>query len=131
MDKGQSGVEFLIYSGLLLLIFSGVVLVVGGRQEMMYKERVSMDAKALSNLLASKVNNAVSVGDGYSHNFSTPRYLHNGENYSILINPKYQKVYVIWKNNYYSSPIVTSNITGNFSYGENRIENKGGGVRIE
>jgi len=128
--KGQIAVEFIFYVGIILAILMTVVFVFGSKSKAIYTDKVSMDMQKISELLAEEINIAVSVGDGYSHEFFVPQKAYNGEIYSVIIKPEYYRVYAEWKNFTYSSSVVTSNITGNFHAGKNKISNSNGVVYI-
>lgn len=128
--KGQAAVEFIFYVGIMLLMLSAAIFIFGGKSQSMYRDRVSIDMQAMSELLAAEINIAVSVGDGYYHEFTIPENLYNGESYSINISQQYYQVYIFWKDSQYSTPVYTSRISGNFSKGLNRISNINGVVYI-
>jgi hypothetical protein len=131
MKKSQVSLELIIYVSIMLIMFGIAIITANNRQQNIHNERVFADAKNLLNEIATEIDIAVAVGNGYSDEFSLPEMLADGANYSININKQYQIVYIEWLDKNYSLPIVTSNINGSVSKGKNKISNGGGMITIE
>jgi hypothetical protein len=131
--KGQIAIEYIVFIGILLLLLVVVMVVVSVQEKNALRERVIDDAKRIALMVTNEINVAVNIGDGYSHNFSIPYKLRGGVDYDIYTS--YQRLYVNWSESgntrEYSIPLITSNINGAFSKGENKIKNINGLIEIE
>lgn len=128
MKKGQVSLEFMVFFGLLLLITtvaSGIAL---SSTNQINNENTARDAKTITRLVATEINIAYEVGDGYSHNFTINPVLMDGSGYNITV--LNQTVYLSWRGGTYLTPVLTYNVAGNFTKGRNLIRNIGGVLNV-
>jgi uncharacterized protein (UPF0333 family) len=122
--KAQISSEFIAYAAILLVIMSFAVYFAVVTSSDLQVESVNTDAKRLAAQMASEINTAVSVGDGYSRSFSVPDYLYGNTDYTMVV--MQQRVYIFWNQRSYSLPVLAGNVTGSPVKGQNHISNTGG-----
>ena len=122
--KAQISAEFMFYISILLIImsFATFFAIVTGND--LRTESINTDAKRLAAAVATEINTAVEVGDGYSRNFFLPQTVYGSINYTIDI--LYQRVYIYWEGRSYSLPVLAYNITGSPAKGYTTIRNSNG-----
>ena len=128
--KAQASVELIVYVSIMLVIFGVAAVSAGSKQKEIYDERVFAEARNIINSAATEIDEAVSVGDGYSHVFAMPDKILGEVNYTVGIDQYYQNVYIEWSGKNYSLPL-TSNVNGSFFKGDDKIYNRGGVITIE
>ncbi|RLG19247.1 hypothetical protein DRN67_03230 [Candidatus Micrarchaeota archaeon] len=131
--KGQSSIELVTYLAIGILITILFLLVLQPYERDIITERKAILAKEMLWRVTAELNGAASVGDGYSRLFTLPNSLSDGTNYSIRIDSEYQVVQIFWGDSEgaYGLPIATSNVTGSFVIGVNRITNSDGLITVE
>ena len=74
--KAQISEEFIIYVGVLVLImaFAAYFAIVTAKD--IRTEGINTDAKLITASVATEINTAFEVGDGYSRKFFLPHFLH-------------------------------------------------------
>jgi hypothetical protein len=130
MRKAQAGVELLLLVGLLAIVFIYFIAVVGDRQRIAVEDRISMGGNAVCDQLATEINIASKIGDGYSRLFTLPQKLYNFANYTMRMHPGSQRVEVNWRGESCIRAIFTSNVTGTPQHGDNIIRNAGGMIQL-
>lgn len=86
------------------------------------------DAQTISDQIASEINLALKVGDGYSRVFFLPEKISNSLDYEV--NVEDYRVVIKWKSGSTQSVILTKNITGQIVKGKNLIKNIGGIIYV-
>lgn len=129
--KGQTAVEMIIYIGFMMLILTVAMVSIVDREIILRQERIGMDSKAVAETVASEINIALSVGNGYSHSFYLPDTLFGEVNYTIYIESNAQRVVIDWEDRSTFLPILTASVTGDPKKGYNKIINQGGVITIE
>jgi uncharacterized protein (UPF0333 family) len=127
--RGQISLEFMVFIGILLLITSLASYIAVTNYTSIFDENVDRDARTVVAALATEINIASEIGDGYSHNFSLPVSLYGGINYSISVYE--QRAYITWINNTYSLPLLSYNTTGVVKKTNNMIRNTRGVIIID
>ncbi|MBU1197068.1 hypothetical protein KJ765_01000 [Candidatus Micrarchaeota archaeon] len=114
---------------ILLMVFLWVSF---ERNNEVLRARSLVEGERIGQLLAAHINTAVSVGDGYSANFTIPSHL-DGETYAVTGFPDEQRVVVIWgtENFSYSAPVSTTNFNLNIAGYSVQVRNEGGVVYLE
>ncbi|MEM0475443.1 MAG: hypothetical protein QW343_01485 [Candidatus Norongarragalinales archaeon] len=127
MPRGQAGVEFMTIVGLLgLMLLIVFAISFNQRGEVAIQSSVYY-GWSLCQQIASEVNTAVGVGDGFERIFYLPLDV-NGEKYSISIAPSEQAVFVSWAGYSCRAPLVTSQLTGSLQPGANKVKNNNGSI---
>jgi len=129
---GQSSIELITYISLGLIITLLFLAAVLPYENSIKAERKSVLGKELLWRVTAELNGAASVGNGYERTFALPQLLGDGTNYTLRIDAARQLVRIWWGEGEggYGLPVITSNITGSFSYGANRITNSNGLVTV-
>ncbi len=121
---GQASIEFMAY--VIILLF--VLAVAGGiavkTSADILEERTNADAKRMATRLATEINIAVEIGDGYSKTITLPDTLEGSINYTI--NTAQQRIFVSWNERNYSLPVIAPSIIGAPLKGTNTIKNING-----
>lgn len=122
--KAQVSTEFILYAAILVFIlaFAAYFAVVTAGD--IRTEGVNTDAKRVAAIIATEINTAVEVGDGYSRRFFLPQTLYSDTNYTVSIDA--QRVYVLWNSRSYSLPVLAGNTTGVPAKGYNTLKNVNG-----
>lgn len=113
---------------ILLIFLVFFILIIAQEQKANAGELSGIDAARVCEIVGTEVNTAVAVGEGYSREFFLPEYVYPSSNYSIQIIG--ERVWVDWGNGFCNYPILSSNVTGNFSTGVNLIRNTGQAVVV-
>ena len=129
--KGQTAVEMIIYISFVMLMLAVAMISIADREDVLYESRIGISSKTVAESVASEINIALSVGDGYSNSFSLPTTLLGGINYTIDLDKESQRVYIEWRNRTLFFPILTSEVTGNPKKGNNTIRNENGAIIFE
>lgn len=124
--KAQASAEFMAYVVMLLVVLLVAAFIAINTTEDVRTESANNDAKRIAYVVASEINMANEIGDGYTRRFFIPEQLKNGENFSL--NVASQRITVSWSNANYSLPLTASNITGSPIKGYNTMKNIGGVV---
>jgi hypothetical protein len=124
---GQAGVEFMT-----IVAFLGLMLAVVYAVTFMQQSEVTTQSSVVSGWnicqqIASEINTAVSVGDGYERAFLLPLDV-NGEAYAVSITPVEQAVFVSWGAYSCRAPFVTSQVSGTPHAGANKVKNNNGAI---
>jgi hypothetical protein len=126
--KAQSGIELAVFFSFMMLIFIILSIEASTRMQIIQRNRADLEAERAGGLVATHINNAVSIGDGYSAKFYLPQSLTNS-NYFLNISAQTQRLEIIYGDNFTKGfPMLTSNITGLPKAGLNIINNTKGGI---
>jgi len=131
--KGQSAIELITYLVIGLLITMVFLASIGPYEQNVMLERKAILGREILWKVAAELNGAASVGDGYERIMVLPGIMRDGSNYSIELDVEYQVVRIFWGEGGggYGLPIITSNVTGSFQPGVNRITNSDGVILVE
>lgn len=127
--KAQISTEFMVYIGILLIIMSFAAFFAIRTSTDLRMESINTDAKRVAGIVATEINTAVEVGDGYSRTFFLPPQAYGNTNYTLDI--LFQRVYIFWEGRSYSLPVLAENITGVPIKGYNTIRNRDGVIIFE
>jgi uncharacterized protein (UPF0333 family) len=127
--RGQISLEFMIFISILLLITAVASFVAVTSYNSAFDENVDRDARTVVGTLATEINIAAEIGDGYSRNFSMPGTLYGYVNYNISVYG--QRAYIDWMNNRYSLPLLSYNVSGLVKKGGNMVRNINGVINID
>ena len=122
--------EFLVFVGIILVFFVFFFGIIGGKTREINEATLFNDAQNIVDEIADEINIAARF-EGYYREFSVPETLINGYNYSIVFHKDLRLLELKWNSSSVMSPLVTENITGNISYGYNKIRNEDGVIVIE
>jgi hypothetical protein len=127
--NAQVSVEFMIYVVILLaiLVFAAGIAINTGND--ILNERIGADAKRVASSLATEINVAVEVGDGYTRMISIPETLAESINYTISLGM--HRVVISWSDKSYSLPVIAANITELPRKGDIIIYNRNGVIGFE
>jgi len=124
-EKGQAGLEMMAFVAFILLAFSVAYLSLTSKTISAMESKANEDARRISDRVASEINTAVAEGSGYSKRFRLPDRIQSS-NYTIFV--ERGAVFVDWQGRSVASNVIVNNITGNFTYGWNAIENMEGSI---
>ncbi len=127
--KAQISTEFLAYTAILvvIMVFAMFFAITTGNEAR--TEGINIDAKRIAGIVATEINTAVEVGDGYSHRFFLPQTLRSETNYTLQL--MQQRVYIFWNGRSYSLPVLAGNVTGIPASGYNIVRNINGAIKFE
>lgn len=128
--KAEVSMEFLVFVGIILVFFVFFFGIIGGKTREINEATLFNDAQNIVDEIADEINIAARF-EGYYREFSVPETLINGYNYSIVFHKDLRLLELKWNSSSVMSPLVTENITGNISYGYNKIRNEDGVIVIE
>lgn len=129
--KAQISLEVLTYLIIMTVMLTIVTFVALEKSQAIYSEKINMDARRVLKLAAIEINTAVSIGDGYENAFSLPQQLYGQRDYTITVDPDYQRIYISWDGGSHIVPVLTNNITGTINNGVNVIKNEAGLIKLE
>lgn len=126
--KSQVSVEFLILVSLLLVIL--VVVLIGGYSfsSLTNDLRIEREAKKLSDSIASEINLAIRIGDGYKREFFVDTSFAGITDFSIEVGN--YSVFIKWYRGETSSSILVPRIEGEIKKGRNTLENRNGEIYV-
>jgi hypothetical protein len=125
--KAQVAIEFMIIFGMFLAATIVISLAVWNNVASEDKSYIEFEAGRIIGLSSSSINTAYLEGDGFSITLALPDKI-GLLNYTMQLDGN-----TIWLhalNTSYSRRLLTNNITGSFSKGQNRIKNVNGTVVI-
>jgi uncharacterized membrane protein (Fun14 family) len=125
--------EFLVVLTFIMLIFLFLFTVISQRRDQLLSINRLLSAKETADSVAWNINEAFIAGYGTKKSIYLPNTLADNTNFSLKIIPKSRVVEIRWQQTQYLSPIVTSNITGNLTLAQGRlnITNSGGKIILE
>lgn len=129
--KAQISLEVLTYLIIMVVILGVVIYVALDKTSAIHDEKINTNARSVLKLVAIEINTAVSIGSGYENTFRIPEYLYGRTDYTITLDPDYQRIYISWSDGFDIVPILTSNITGAVNKGLNSIKNEDGLIKFE
>ncbi len=122
--KAQSGLELMMLISYSMLAFSVVYIVILQNSAVTIKEKRSIESLKLTEVIAYEIDIATSIGTGYSKNVTFPDTI-LGETYNVII---INNLAIVNSSQSYTTPMITSNITGTIKPGYNIIENRDGQI---
>jgi hypothetical protein len=129
-QKAEVSVEFMIFVGILFVFFIFFFGIIGVKTRDINESTIFTDAQSVADKIADEINIAVRF-EGYFREFYIPEKLVNGNIYSVVFHKGLRLVEVKWNGKSVMSSLVTENISGNISFGNNRIRNEEGVIVIE
>ncbi len=130
--KSQVSIELIMVLSVVLIIFTLLIVSINKRYEQYIYERRYLDAKSQAEKFAGTINMIHLSGQGSSTRILMPHSLEDGSPYNISLSA--MAVNIEWPGKttirHYSTPLITSNISGNFSY-DSLINFTSGGIVIE
>ncbi len=130
LSKSQVTIEMIliiIFLIIFLTAFAGVVYYHLGH---VYTESIDFEAKRIGNEVAGQINLALEEGDGYRKSYFLQEKI-QGLDYNITIDSVNGRIEIEINGNTYFFPILTRNVSGNFSKGKNTIRNENGLIIVE
>ena len=130
--KAQISVDFIIIISIALIVFLYLFSIIDKRNDELYSTRTSLYAKSVSDTLAFNINSVFLAGNGFKKNILLQNKLKDDTGYNLNIYPTEHLIKIAWNNRQYSSPILTSSISGDLSLlpGEYEIANINGVITI-
>ena len=126
-SKGQTGLEFLVISGVALFLLTSFFIVINLGVEEKQKERELLLMKGIGFSIADEIKIAFESSEGYSREFNVPEKI-NGKDYEIVKLEHNTTIYLYTENNFASFSI--KEIQGKIEKGVNKIEKKDGVVQL-
>lgn len=130
-ERAQAAVEFMAITALLGLMLLVIYFISFNQGSQTRLKKEWMDGFAVCEAVAAEINNAVTIGDGYSHKFFLPYYVGETTNYSIAFVPVEQAIEVSWGNYQCRLLVLSSSVSGTPRQGENLVKNEDGVVVFE
>ncbi len=130
--KAQISVDFIIVISIALIIFLYLFTAADKRSDELYSKTTSLYARSVSDQLASNINSVYLAGYGFKKTVLLQETLKDNSNYNINIYPVEHLIKISWNNRQYSSPVLTSSISGTLSSlkGEYEIANIDGVITL-
>lgn len=123
--KGEVNIEFVVFMGIMLIILGVVSIAALNASQGVSADNEVSDARKITYQIASEINFAAEIGDGYRHQFDLPNFIYTGKNYSIAFDePGFVAVH--WSDRQYSLPILAGQVSGTITNGTNVISNVNG-----
>lgn len=125
--KAQVALEFIIIFGVFLAATIIISLAVWNNMTSEEKSYIDFEANRIVNMAASRVNTAYLEGDGFSITLAMPEKIGLSD-YETQFDGN-----ILWlhmMNVSYSRKLLTPNVTGTLSSGQNKIENINGVIVI-
>jgi len=130
LRKSEVSTEFMVFFGILLLFFVFFVGIMGVNNNDIDESTILANAGNILDTVTSEINTASRI-QGYYREFFIPEKLSNGEDYNITYDTNLRMVKIEWdQGKTIIGNIITNNVTGNVTPGNNRIKNIDGGVNI-
>lgn len=139
--KSQMSTELVIISIAVLSLFVTMFAIVDYRNTEIMSMKQYLDAKDVADTISWNLNEIYLSGFGAKRFMYVVNSTSDGTPLNIVIYPKNRLVKVEWKERFYSSPLITSrlsgNISGNLSYnislqfGRLNISNQLGEILLE
>jgi hypothetical protein len=128
--KAEASIEFMVFFGIIMVFFVFFLGIIGNNNNDIRTSTVFASAGNVLNVVVDEINTASRI-QGYHREFVMPDVLSDEEPYNVTYNTSLRIVRVAWGGGYnVIGNIITSNVTGSFKSGYNRIENTQGGVVI-
>jgi hypothetical protein len=126
--KGQAGIEFLFFVGILVLIFTFVIWNSSSLQNQLNGVKMNVEAKNFCDKIAFEINSAVRSGNGYNRKFYVEKEFFGVSDFRISTGN--YSVFIDWNKGSIGSSIIIKNITGGINKGFNFIENREGEIYV-
>ncbi len=127
--KGEINEEFMVYTGVMMFILAVVSFATLSATQGISADNEVADARRVAFLLASEMNLASEIGDGYMHSFELPNLLYGAINYSVAFDEA-RFISIHWYNKTYSLPVLAQNTSGTVKTGRNIISNVNGVIQF-
>ena len=126
--KAQIAFEYMFIFGIMIAALIPGVWFTWTRSFEISQETVRMEAENLLEKVAGKIDTTWLEGEGFSTNITIPMTIANVY-YSLNITSNYVVLELLEKD--YAKPILTQNVTGNFTIGRvNTLHNMGDSILI-
>lgn len=133
--KSQVSIDFIIVTSAMMLVFLFLLTVIDHRSTELSGITTRLSAKEVADNLAWNINEAFISGYGSKKSIFVPESLYDQTNFNLTVIPRARLVQITWGTGtqQYTSPLVTSNITGNLTLvqGMLNITNDEGTIKIE
>ena len=127
--KAQVSNEFLIFVLILVIIISIFSSSSLSFKNQLTNIRIQTEAKRLADYVASEINLAAEVGEGYERRFYVENSFAGITEFSIEVSN--YSLFLEWRGGTIYSPLVVPLIHGKIKKGWNTIRNVGGEVYVE
>ena len=130
---GQASMEYILVMGIVMLIFMVVLMVIYEKNSEIVQTKIFLEAKVVTNSIATNINTISVQGDGYYKYFTIPEKLYGETDYNITL--YINSVELRWGDSpdyYYtwSKSLITANVNGSVNKGLNKVINCDGTVYI-
>ncbi|MDI6798519.1 MAG: hypothetical protein QMD12_00770 [Candidatus Aenigmarchaeota archaeon] len=129
-SKAQITIEFVLILMTLLIFLTFFAHAVYLQLSQTYEKSIELETERIGNEVASQINTAYESGSGYSKKYTLPDKLMNLD-YNVSVNSAQGRIEISVRGAVSFFPIVTRNVSGNFTKGENTIKNVEGLIKIE
>ena len=127
--KLQVSVEFIFFVSFLLVVLLFVIIGNYSFYKRANELRIENSARKLCDKIASEINLAIKLGDGYRRKFFVDYSFEGITSFNISVSD--YLVSVEWYGGRVTSSILTQNISGEVKKGWNIIENNKGEIYVE
>lgn len=125
-NKGQASLEFLVMLFFVLLVFASFYTLFLDKKVEVQRRRERYQAEIISDGIRYHLSFALAQGTGFSNNFTLPDRIQSNEyNISLTVNQGTTSIFVDYEDGEVFSE-VPSEVIGNLSPGECKVENREG-----
>lgn len=130
LSKSQVTIEMILIIIFLIIFLTAFAGVVYYHLNHAYSESIEFEIKRIGNELSGQINLALEEGNGYKKKYFLQEKI-QGLEYNVTVDSANGRIGIEVNGNTYFFPVLTRNISGNFSKGENIIRNENGLIIIE
>ncbi|MFH1721307.1 MAG: hypothetical protein ABH950_01740 [Candidatus Altiarchaeota archaeon] len=109
--RGQVSIEFMIVTSIILLLFVIMGYVVNQKMRQAHDLKLDISGDAVTDQIASAINEVVSVGDGFSQKLVLPSKIYSEDEYRVRFFPNDSSVYVEAGPMTWSAPLYTTGVS--------------------
>ncbi len=120
--KGQVTTELIIMSAVVFILFLFIAVIINQKNTQVIGYKRYLSAKDVGDQAAFTINQVYITGYGASNFFYVPASLSDGTSFNMTIYPSAREVVVEWGQQQYIAPLLTSDIAGNLTLLDGRVE---------
>ncbi|MBI2110367.1 hypothetical protein HYT51_01135 [Candidatus Woesearchaeota archaeon] len=128
--KAQVSIELMIVVIVVVGIFSFILTAISGRESEFVSTRTTLHAKEVAEGVAFSINEVFLAGPNATRKIAIPETLRGNIPYNITYYENARLLYLSYDTKNYSVPLLTSNITGEFTKGNINISYVKGGITV-
>jgi hypothetical protein len=126
--KSQTSIEFIMITVAVLLVFLILIGLIFEKERDMDRYEIYLNAKKINDYVAMSVDQVYIAGDGSVKEIYIPPALIQNTDYTMQFVENLMEIK--WEDKHYTTPMITSNITGTLKKGYNNISNQNKVINI-